>query len=132
MGTRSITYVYDDDGEMIMALYRQYDGYLSGMGKDLKGFLDDIVMVNGMMPGDERRTANGMGCLAAQLVAYFKEKPGNFYLYPPSEDIDAWQEYEYRIKNSSEGLKISVRGHSEQLYSGLVADFDPMKVEEDE
>ena len=138
MGTRSITYVYEEDGSMIIALYRQYDGYLSGMGKDLEEFLKPFTMVNGLMIGDERKTANGMGCLAAQLVAHFKEEPGHFYLYPPTDDIDAWQEFEYHIRNSDNGLRIQAMMSGgtelyayEALYNGLVADFNATKVEED-
>jgi hypothetical protein len=132
MGTRSITYVYEEDGSMIIALYGQYDGYLSGMGKDLEGFLKPIVVVNGMTRGNERKIANGMGCLAAQLVAHFKSEPGTFRLYPPTTDIYAGQEYEYHIRNSDKGLLIRAETYEgTELYNGLVADFNATKVEED-
>ena len=38
MGTRSTTKIYED-GKLILALYKQYDGYPEGWGKCLKEFL---------------------------------------------------------------------------------------------
>ena len=32
MGTRSLTFVYDEDGKKLINMYRQYDGYPSGRG----------------------------------------------------------------------------------------------------
>jgi hypothetical protein len=85
MGTRSLTFVYQGD-EPIINMYRQYDGYPTGHGAELAEFLGQFhAITNGIAVGEKRRTANGMGCLAAQLVSYFKEDvAGNYYLYPTS------------------------------------------------
>jgi len=98
MGTRSLTYVYDDNSKPIIKLYRQFDGYPSGHGIELAEFLGNIrEITNGIRAGDrDRRTANGMGCLAAQMVAHFKTDVGGFYLYPV-EGNDHWQDYEYHV-----------------------------------
>lgn len=48
MGTRSLTFVYDEDGEKIVNMYRQMDGYPSGHGLELAEFLEPITMVNGI------------------------------------------------------------------------------------
>jgi hypothetical protein len=96
MGTRCLTRVYDERGAEIICLYRQFDGYPDGHGRELADFVERKTIVNGMT-GDERNIANGMGCLAAQIVAFFKQEPGNFYLYPPGEK-DAWEDYEYHVK----------------------------------
>jgi len=37
MGTRSLTYVYDNK-EPLVCMYRQFDGYPSGHGKELAEF----------------------------------------------------------------------------------------------
>lgn len=98
MGTRSLTYVFDNDNEPVVCMYRQFDGYPSGHGSELAEFLNSFdAIVNGIPVGDARRLANGMGCLAAQLVAQFKGAVGGFYLYPTRLDHDCWQEYEYHI-----------------------------------
>lgn len=39
MGTRSLTYVYDESGKVIIKMYLQFDGYPSGVGMDLAKFL---------------------------------------------------------------------------------------------
>lgn len=98
MGTRSLTYVYSGE-EPVICLYRQFDGYPSGHGEELADFLNQFeAITNGMQLGDTRKIANGMDCLAAQLVAHFKNEPGQFYLKPIDvESADYWQEYEYHV-----------------------------------
>jgi len=99
MGTRSLTFVYDGETPIIN-MYRQYDGYPTGHGAELAEFLTPFHMVNGLpakKPGEaEPKVANGMGCLAAQLIANFKVGAGQFYLHPTSA-VDCGQDYEYHI-----------------------------------
>jgi hypothetical protein len=97
MGTRSLTFVYDDLNKPIINMYRQFDGYPSGHGAELAEFLNSFeAITNGIPLGDTRKLANGMGCLAAQMVAHFKIGAGGFYLYPVNSK-DCGQEYEYHI-----------------------------------
>jgi len=102
MGTRSLTFVYDEQKKPIINMYRQYDGYPSGHGAELAEFLSKGRLVNGlaMTKTVEEVVFNGMGCLAASLVANFKESPGGFYLYPVTDE-DCGQDYEYHIYNES-------------------------------
>jgi hypothetical protein len=96
MGTRSLTFVYDGDSR-VACMYRQFDGYPTGHGADLAEFLGGFdAVVNGLAFNETRKVANGMGCLAAQLVANFKVAAGGFYLYPTNTK-DAGQEYEYHV-----------------------------------
>lgn len=106
MGTRSLTFVYDEDGRSIISMYRQYDGYPSGHGKDLAEFLEPIAMVNGIGL-TEAVIANGSGCLAAQLVAHFKDGPGGIYLEPTTA-VDCGQDYEYHIATHGEGVGLTI------------------------
>lgn len=131
MGTRSLTRVYED--EAIINMYRQYDGYPSGHGADLFEFLNGFEIVNGLGLETPEKIANGMGCLAAQLVGHFKDGAGGIYLYPTSSD-DCWQEYEYEIRHTDDGLEITViRSHnSQEEFKGSVADFGKFCSEEDE
>ena len=97
MGTRSLTtFKEDHTDEEIVVLYRQMDGYPEGHGIDLFRFLNNMNMVNGMSPGEKRKTSNGMSCLAAQMVSYFKDEPGGFYLYR-ADTRDVGEEYIYTI-----------------------------------
>lgn len=101
MGTRSLTYVYDGHSK-VLCLYRQYDGYPTGHGAELADFLKPFRIVNGLGARDNQKLANGMGCLAGQLVTHFKGfEAGNFYLMSTSRKLDAWQEYEYHIRDKS-------------------------------
>ena len=47
MGTRSLTYVFDGD-QPILCLYRQYDGYVAGHGREVAEFLRGNQVVNGL------------------------------------------------------------------------------------
>src|SRR5512146_1803261 len=98
MGTRSLTRVYDKDGAEIICMYRQFDGYPSGHGAELACFLAPFRIVNGLRLDEKAgEIANGMGCLAAQIVAHFKRTPGGFYLYPPGTS-DVNEDYEYAVE----------------------------------
>ena len=119
MGTRSLTFVYDgyknEAGERVYSpiinLYRQYDGYPSGHGAELAEFLSPFNVGNGL-GGDSTNYANGMGCLAAQLVAHFKDGAGQFYLEPVTA-TECGQDYEYHIYQNEEGelcVRITNRG----------------------
>jgi hypothetical protein len=99
MGTRSLTYVFSSNPEPtpVVCMYRQYDGYMAGHGLELAEFLAPFKMVNGLS-GDESKVANGMGCLAAQMVSHFKgDKPGDFYLESTELGQNLGQEYEYHV-----------------------------------
>jgi hypothetical protein len=112
MGTRSLTFVYDEDntpefvstglasmftGSPLVCMYRQMDGYPTGHGRDLFYFLSGGTVVGGLTRREtEKVQFNGAGCLAAALVARFKTGPGGVYL-EPVDTADAGQEYEYHI-----------------------------------
>ena len=117
MGTRSLTFVYDGDRPLIN-LYRQFDGYPSGHGAELAEFLAGKRIVNGLS-GDTSMVFNGMGCLAAQLVAHFKQSAGGFYIHSV-EDTDCWQDYEYHVYED----RVTVKRHDgEVLFSGAWREF---------
>ncbi len=100
MGTRCLTVFKEEDGTEIAVLYRQHDGYPDGHGKDLADFLDGKVIVNGISGDNTKDTAfNGMPCLAASVVAHFKDDIGSFYLYPAGTR-DMGEDYIYTITQS--------------------------------
>ena len=57
------------------------DGYLEGHGFDLAYFLSKGKLVNGISLSETHHIFNGVNCLAAQIVAEFKNGPGSIYLY---------------------------------------------------
>lgn len=120
MGTRSLTIIYDESHQPIINMYAQWDGYPSGHGKDLAVFLNSFeAITNGIMVGEKRKTANGIGCLAAQMIAHFKTETGSFYLYPTSTKY-CGQEYEYHIYKD----RVTVFGYNkEHLFTGPWSQF---------
>ena len=135
MGTRSLTFVYDGKEPMIN-MYSQFDGYPSHHGSKLAEFLNSFdAIVNGIRVGDNRKIANGMGCLAAQLVHNFKGSvggeesiamkgrspnlAGQFYLYPVTAK-DCGQEYEYHVYEN----KVVVKNPTEVIFSGTWREFN--------
>lgn len=107
MGTRSRTHLVDEKGTRVMSLYRQFDGYPSGHGKELAEFLAPFVIVNGYRPSDTRIIANGAGCLGAQMISFFKKGVGGFYLTPPNVEL-GWEDYEYEVRVPEAGGQIEM------------------------
>ena len=118
MGTRSLTFVYEDKTP-ILNMYRQFDGYPSGHGQELADFLLSGKMVNGIPVGEKQLFFNGMGCLAAQMIANFKKGAGGFYIYPVDSN-DCWQEYEYHIWEDT----VRVTDTENILFEGSWEDFE--------
>jgi hypothetical protein len=125
MGTRSLTIFNNEwDNEEIVVLYRQYDGYPTGHGRDLLSFLNNMNMVNGISNNEKRKIANGMGCLSAQIVAYLKEAPGDFYLHSAGTR-DIGEEFIYTLYYTEE-LRIKVQDtydDGSDLFDGNMKSF---------
>lgn len=102
MGTRALIKINDvsgSDSTTLVCIYKQYDGYLSGLGATLHEFLSRKVMVNGYSPSaDPTTTANGVGDLAAQLIHELKQTNplGGIYLYR-TDTTDAGQDFTYTL-----------------------------------
>jgi hypothetical protein len=132
MGTRALTFVYDGD-KPIVNLYRQYDGYPTGHGAELAQFLDGFKIVNGI-GAEKTRIANGMGCLAAQVVAHFKDSVGGFYIHSV-DATECGQDYEYHVYQKDKELRVRVTDRgcnmfgltmsdtNEGIFDGTVAEF---------
>lgn len=110
MGTRSLT-VLKRGKEEIAVLYRQFDGYPEGHGRDLAEFLAGKSVVNGIS-GDATKVFNGPNAVAAQVVANFVDAntTGGFYLYPPGTR-DCGEEYVYEVASDyPDGMWSNIRG----------------------
>lgn len=141
MGIRSHTYVIEKckvvDKEQkvkelkrtICKMYKQFDGYPEGYGKDLAEFLVSKKLVNGIS-GDPQTCFNGAGCLAAWIVAHFKTEAGGYYMTTP--DRSGGVDYSYDIivnmGNYHDGnfsITLIVRRYKERkpLFEGTPEDF---------
>lgn len=134
MGTRSQTAVYDGTDKLVQ-IYRQSDGYPSGHGKELAEFMTGMTLVNGMGMNDPRRTANGAGCFAAQLVAHFKTGPGGIYLEAPSQDL-LQHDYTYVIGLDAfapeKGIGVVVYEGDHRIFVGKVPAFAKFCAKDDD
>ncbi len=118
MGTRAITKIKTEgkNSPTLLAIYTQFRGDFKEHGNNLKRFLEKITIVNGF--GRETlNVANGVGCLAAQLIAHLKTKVGDHYIV--STDAEP-EEFNYEI--SVEDGQIHLTGYNER---DEVANFLP-------
>lgn len=120
MGTRCLTFVYNENRQKLVNMYRQFDGYPSGHGLELAEFLNSIEAVtNGIRVGETRKTANGMGCLAAQMISHFKTDCGGFYL-ESVDNTDCWQDYEYHVYHD----RVTIFGSGKKaIFTGPWSEF---------
>lgn len=97
MGTRStMKFIRKGNNKLtpLVSIYRQYNGYVDGVGHELAKYLLSKKIVNGIPINDNSgRIANGFGCLIAQYIRDFKTEPGNLYV----TDMDDRQEYNYEV-----------------------------------
>lgn len=131
MGTRAITHVMDNHGDIYVSLYRQFDGYpRGGHGEGLADFLYDAVIGNGIRMDEQRSNFfNGIGDLACRLIAFFKEDHkaiGGLYIVPPSRDND--QEFTYVVTCDSGydregGVMVEVINWDTSLFKGTANEF---------
>ena len=151
MGTRSITYFKEDShADPFMALYRQFDGNPENHGLDMVRFMEGKKLLDGYNPlGNEMHDFNGMGDLAAQMVAHFKthnyplvdvngamlpdmrKEPrytepriGNFRIMPPDAK-DVGEQYTYGIYPDEGDIFIRVINEydNELMYDGPIYDY---------
>jgi hypothetical protein len=105
MGTRStyriIEQYKNEDGSTenneLVLIYRQYDGYPTGHPMETAEWLSTGTVVNGLGMDESRLVFNGAGCLAAQLIARFKDGPGGTYIHSLSSRGECWEDYLYDI-----------------------------------
>lgn len=134
MGTRCITNVIDEKGDVYVSLYRQFDGYPDGgHGEELADWLEGAHIGNGIGARPAPGFFNGVGDLAARLVTFFKddhEHIGSFYLNPP--DPTAKEEFTYTVQgrnpNWDKGtpfgeVTVKVEAYDRVLFEGNVVDY---------
>ena len=102
----------------VVEIYHHWDGYPEGLGVKLASYLDDKSIVNGLGSKDnEDIVFNGVGCMAASIVAQLKDGPGNVYI--EDRGSHAWIDYEYFIwGDTDKEIWISIFEDSECIFVG--------------
>ena len=133
MGTRTLVHIKDGK-KTIATIYRQYDGYPTGMGDDIKEILNNgfVRILNGYSLGHQVPSQfNGMGCLTAYLIGELKQKKiGNVYVYPANSK-DVGEDYTYTISEDLGilNLKVFDNWNNKIIFKGALINFDGKKVE---
>jgi hypothetical protein len=119
MATRSLTKILNNN-QLVLTYTKHWDGYPEGYGKDLATFLQAFKGVNGLNSDQPKKVYNGIGCLAAQIVAHFKDGPGDIYIEPGSDYEFC---YTVNFKSISEPLEFTCQEDDEVLFKGSPQDF---------
>ena len=107
MGTPALITVLETDREgnehVLLTFMAQCDGYLDGYGL-LLAEACDAPIVNGITQHGLGKEFNGMGCLAATLIAKFKQDVGHIYIERPRlhRDAQCWY-YVYEVVGPDPG-----------------------------
>ena len=107
----------------IVDIYHHWDGYPEGLGVTLGWYLSGRKIVNGISSAMNKDLVNnGMGCLAASLVAYLKDGPGNVYI--EGRDQHSWIDYHYYIwGDEGKTIYISIFSDDECIFVGEPEDL---------
>ncbi len=93
--------------EPVITMYSHWDGYPEGFPLEVMQWLSGIAITNGLHTNTEN-TANGVSCLAAQMIAKFKTEPGNIYIYNPNMRHRLCEDYIYYIFIDNDSIRITV------------------------
>ncbi len=125
MGTSALIRVYDGD-RLLVSIYKQSDGYPTSAGQDIIDAVGARKLTNGFS-GSRNGLANGMGCLAALLIAAMKgDEAGLFYIVEGQDDD--WADFTYELRGyrmaPDAGVSLKVFcGSSQTIYDGPLGEY---------
>ena len=103
--------------KVMVSIYNHYDGYPEGLGVTLANYLDGKNIVNGL-GGNKDTVFNGLGCMAASVIAELKEEAGNVYIEDPERKHD-WIDYEYYVwGDTDKDIWISIFSDGDCIFVG--------------
>lgn len=140
MGTRAVVLIHHlgIDSEILSRVYFQYDGYPTGVGKEIFDKFKEFKVGNGINFSDPEPYANGMGCFGAQFVSAMKDGPGGVYLsISESEQYvyhlyieDKGRFYDFGVDKSYFPICMSVETGPGEIWRGKLEDFDAQELED--
>ena len=104
--------------KFMVSIYHHFDGYPEYLGVTLANYLGGKKIVNGL--GSDRDTVfNGLGCMAASIVAELKEEAGNVYIEDTFGEPSGWIDYEYYIWGDvGKDIWISIFSYDKCIFVG--------------
>jgi hypothetical protein len=103
--------IFDEQDRILVNLYWQSNGHFESLGKKLANFLEDTAIINKIKGNNPTKAANGMGCLAAQVIKHFKEEIGNIYIALPKYHEAYNYEIRYIQPNGFRCGRVSLTGY---------------------
>ena len=115
--------------KFMVSIYHHFDGYPEYLGVTLANYLEDKKIVNGLSADRNEPVFNGLGCMAASIIAELKEEAGNVYIEDP-ERPSGWIDYEYYIwGDTGKDIWISIFDGDECIFVGkpykLISRYQP-------
>jgi hypothetical protein len=104
------------ESETLVTFYKHNDSDIGNFGVDLFEFLATIPPLK---HPDHEWGPNSMYCIATQIVAHYKDTPGDFYI-AETDTIDSNLVYNVYRDNNNEYLMGEVAGE----WCGKVSEFD--------
>ena len=103
--------------KVMVSIYNHFDGYPEGLGVTLASYLEDKKITNGL--GKDRYSVfNGLGCMAASIIAELKDEAGQIYIEDP-ERPHGWIDYEYYVwGDDNKDIWISIFDNSNCIFVG--------------
>ena len=103
--------------KVMVSIYNHFDGYPEGLGVKLASYLEDKKITNGL--GKDRYSVfNGLGCMAASIIAELKDEAGQIYIEDPTRP-HGWIDYEYYVwGDDNKDIWISIFDGSNCIFVG--------------
>ena len=102
MATRA-SVIFKEKGEPVFAMYKHWDGYPEGLGKQLKSIVSGGKLVNGLGPNRTLGSSfNGWGCMWATIIAELKQEPGDVYICRISDVGQQGEDFVYEMDEKGE------------------------------
>jgi hypothetical protein len=103
--------------KVMVSIYNHFDGYPEGLGVKLASYLEDKKITNGL--GKDRYSVfNGLGCMAASIIAELKDEAGQIYIEDPTRP-HGWIDYEYYVWGDyNKSIWISIFDSGECIFVG--------------
>jgi len=115
--TTKIVEITNGVEEVLVNMYRHYDGGENIHGYELVQFLQSLTLIQNMGTKVGGNTAYGAGCLAAKMIAHFKTETGYVYLVPEHRTAT----YHYTVfVYDGKTVRLVVSKDCEQIINELV------------
>lgn len=107
MATRA-SIVMKEEGKPMLAVYKHWDGYPSGLGKSLEEIVMGGQITNGLGINPELgKVFNGAGCLFASIISILKDRPGDVYITSLDSVGKSGEEYIYEIDVNGKDVQLT-------------------------